>query len=101
MCNEMTHLQDFQVKLYEYGWTPSILRWAYWFVGLALGFSSRLMGYTAILKMGIRVEKKAVDHYRELLQTVDWDEDTRKVVEKNQADEDGHVARWTSLLHAA
>jgi len=22
MCNEMTHYQDFQVKLYEYGWKP-------------------------------------------------------------------------------
>ena len=28
MCNEMTHIQDFQVKLYEYGWRPSKLRWA-------------------------------------------------------------------------
>ena len=33
MCNEMTHYQDFQVKLYEYGFRPSIFRPAYWFVG--------------------------------------------------------------------
>ena len=25
MCNEMTHLQDFQTKLFEYGWKPSKL----------------------------------------------------------------------------
>ena len=98
MCNEMTHLQDFQVKLYEYGWKPSIFRWAYWMVGFALGFSSRLMGSRAILRTGIWVERKAVDHYGELLRTIEWDEDTRKVVEKNQADEDGHISRWTELL---
>ena len=98
MCNEMTHLQDFQVKLYEYGWKPSIFRWAYCIVGLTLGFSSRLMGTKAILKTDIWVETKAVDHYGELLRSVDWEEDTRKVVEKNQSDENGHVKRWAELL---
>jgi hypothetical protein len=37
MCNEMTHIQDFQVKLYEYGLRPSKFRWAYWMVGLVIG----------------------------------------------------------------
>jgi ubiquinone biosynthesis monooxygenase Coq7 len=37
MCNEMTHYQDFQVKILEYGFRPSILRSAYWLVGFALG----------------------------------------------------------------
>jgi len=98
MCNEMTHYQDFQVKLYEYGWKPNILIWAYWIVGFVLGFSSRLMGRSAILKMGIWAETKAVRHYAELLSTVDWDQDTRKVVEKDQADEDGHIKSWKKLL---
>ena len=99
MCNEMTHLQDFQVKLFEYGWRPSILRWMYWTLGLVIGFVSRLMGTRAVLKAGIWVEEKAVHHYGELLQTVEWDEDTRKVVEKNRSDEQGHVDRWRELLH--
>lgn len=98
MCNEMTHYQDFQVKLYEYGFKPGIIRWAYWIVGFAFGFSSRLMGRKAILKTGIWVETKAVHHYAELLKEVDWDEDTRKVIEKDQADEDGHISRWKELL---
>ena len=42
--NEMTHLQDFRVKLFEYGWKPSKARWAYWIVGFVFGFFSRLMG---------------------------------------------------------
>lgn len=98
MCNEMTHYQDFQVKLYEYGFKPSIIRLAYWFVGFAFGFISRLIGRKAILKTGIWVETKAVHHYTEILETIDWDENTRKVIEKDQADEDGHINRWKRLL---
>lgn len=98
MCNEMTHLQDFQVKLFEYGFKPSKLRLLYWIVGLAFGFFSRLMGKKAILKTGVWVEEKAVRHYGELLKEVDWDEETRKIIEKNQADEFGHINRWKSLL---
>ncbi|MGR3311705.1 MAG: demethoxyubiquinone hydroxylase family protein [Candidatus Brocadiales bacterium] len=94
MCNESTHIQDFQVKLYEYGWKPSKLRWAFWIVGGILGFVTRFMGEKAIRKAGTWVETKAVYHYGELLKTIDWDEDTRKVIEKNQADEHGHIDTW-------
>jgi ubiquinone biosynthesis monooxygenase Coq7 len=98
MCNEMTHLQDFQVKLYEYGFRPSIFRVAYWMVGFVFGFGSRLLGQKAMLKTGIWVESKAVRHYAELLATVEWDEQTRKMIEKDQADEDGHINRWKNIL---
>ena len=98
MCNEMTHFQDFQVKLYEYGWKPSLLRWAYLIVGFKFGVFSRLLGKKAILNTGIWVETKAVHHYDELLRTVEWDDDTRKVIEKDQADEDGHIKRWKAFL---
>ena len=99
MCNEMTHYQDFQVKLYEYGFKPSIIRWTYWCVGFTFGFLSRLCGKKATLKMGIWVETKAVHHYAELLKTIDWDEETRKVIEKDQADEDGHINKWKKFLN--
>ncbi|UCG56298.1 MAG: demethoxyubiquinone hydroxylase family protein [Phycisphaerales bacterium] len=98
MCNEMGHYQDFQVKLLEYGFRPSIFRWAYWIVGFVFGFGSRLLGRKAILKTGIWVETKAVHHYDKLLSSIDWDEDSRKVIEKDQADEHGHVNRWKKLL---
>jgi len=100
MCNEMTHYQDFQVKLYEYGFKPNPLRWAFWIVGFTFGFGSRIFGKKAILKTGIWVESKAVDHYAELLKTIDWDEDTRKIIEKDQADEDGHISRWKTMLES-
>jgi ubiquinone biosynthesis monooxygenase Coq7 len=98
MCNEMGHYQDFQIKLYEFGFKPWKLRWAYWFVGFAFGFGSRLLGKKAMLKTGIWVESKAVTHYGHLLAEIDWDEDTRKVIEKDAADEDGHINRWKAML---
>ena len=98
MCNEMTHYQDFQVKLYEFGFKPSLIRWTYWIVGFIFGFGSRTFGKKAILKTGIWVETKAVQHYAELLETIEWDEDTRRVIEKDQADEDGHINKWKALL---
>jgi len=98
MCNEMTHVQDFAVKLYEYGLTPSLFRWAWWLVGFAIGFGSRLLGKKAILKTGIFVETKAVHHYAELLNAAEWDGPTRHVIEKDQADEDGHVQTWSRYL---
>jgi demethoxyubiquinone hydroxylase (CLK1/Coq7/Cat5 family) len=98
MCNEMCHYQDFQVKLYEYGFRPSKIRWAFWIVGFVFGFGSRLLGRKAMLKTGIWVESKAIHHYAELLETIEWDDDTRKVIEKDQADEDGHISRWRKLL---
>lgn len=101
MCNEMTHFQDFQVKLYEYGFKPNKLRFAYWIVGFCFGFFSRLRGTKAILRTGIWVESKAVEHYAELLRTIDWDDDTRRIIEKDQADEHGHINRWKSLLESA
>jgi ubiquinone biosynthesis monooxygenase Coq7 len=98
MCNEMTHLQDFQVKLYEYGFKPGIFHWIYRIIGFKLGLGSRILGKKMILKTGIWAEKKAVNHYQKLLDTIDWDDETRKVIEKDQSDEAFHIEHWQELL---
>ena len=98
MLNEMGHIEDFQVKLYEFGFKPSILMYAYQVVGAVFGFGSRLFGEKGIRAMGVWVESKAVAHYDELLETIDWDDETRKVIEKDQADEYGHIKRWKNEL---
>lgn len=98
MANEMTHIQDFKIKIYEYGWKPSKRKVFYWIVGFIIGFLSRLLGKKMILKTGIWVEQKAVHHYGELLSTIDWDEDTRKIIEKDQSDEVIHIEHWKELL---
>lgn len=98
MLNEMGHIEDFQVKLYEFGFKPSIMMYAWQIVGFIFGIYSRLMGEKGIRQMGIWVESKAVAHYDELLERVEWDEDTRKVIQKDQADEYGHIKRWKNEI---
>ncbi len=98
MANEMTHLQDFQIKLYEYGWKPSKSRWINWVISAVFGYVSRLRGKKAILQTGIWVENTATKHYDELIRTIEWDEDTLRMIKKNRADEDEHIARWQKLL---
>jgi len=98
MCNEMTHAQDFQTKLFEYGFTPRKWRGAHWLVGYVVGLGSRLLGERRVLKTGIWVEAKAVHHYAKLLGAVEWDDDTRSIIEKDQADEAGHIEKWRALL---
>ena len=96
MLNEMVHVQDFQVKLYEYGWKPSIFSYFFPVVGFIFASIARLFGEKGAKWLGVFVETKAVSHYRHLLATIEWDEDTRKVIEKDWADEFGHIERWSS-----
>jgi ubiquinone biosynthesis monooxygenase Coq7 len=98
MANEMTHLQDFQTKLYEYGLRPRKTRFAFWMVGFSLGTGSRLLGPRRILTTNIWAEKKAVAEYQHFLRDVDWDEETRQLVAKDGSDEERHVERWTRIL---
>ena len=99
-CNQMSHIQDFQIKLLEYGWKPSRLRWAFWMLGLVLGFGSRLLGPRLLLRTASWVEQKAVEHYGELLEAIEWEEDLRRIIERDRADEEGHLRRWHSLLES-
>src|SRR5665647_2606298 len=48
MGNEMTHVQDFQIKLYEYGSKPSPLRWIAGLAGIFIGLASSLGGEKAL-----------------------------------------------------
>lgn len=98
MCNEMTHVQDFQVKLCEYGINPGLFRWTYWIAGLVIGMGSCLLGKKTVLKTGIWVESKAVAHYAHLLAAAPWDDPTRHVIEINQENENGHIRTWRRLL---
>ena len=100
MSNEMTHMQDFQTRLYEYGFKPAKLRGRFWMAGYVFGLSSRMMGAKRVLKTGIWAEQKAVEHYGKLLASAEWDDETRAVIEKDRADEYGHIARWEGFLKA-
>jgi demethoxyubiquinone hydroxylase (CLK1/Coq7/Cat5 family) len=98
MKNEMSHIQDYMIKLYEYGLKPVWYRWIFWIVGWIIGSFSRLQGQIGIFKAGIWTESKAVKHYDELLKCAPWDEATYQIIDKDRQDEIRHLALWTHLL---
>jgi ubiquinone biosynthesis monooxygenase Coq7 len=98
MGNEMTHVQDFQIKLYEYGSKASPIRWIMGLAGIFIGLASSLGGAKSIAKTGIWVEAKAVGHYQKLIKSVPWDKDTLAVIEKDLSDEYHHIDTWQEYL---
>lgn len=98
MTNEMTHVQDFQAKIYEFGAKPSPTRMLNAIFGMFLGFSSRVRGKKAILNMGIWTETKAVTDYKALISSIKWDEETLKVIQHNLDDEYHHIETLKKAL---
>ncbi len=99
MSNEMTHMQDFQTRLYEYGFTPAKLRGRFWMVGYVFGLGSRMMGTTGCSRpaSGSRARPSSTTAS---CSGADWDDETRAMIEKDRADEYGHIARWEGFLKA-
>lgn len=98
MANEMTHVQDFQTKLYEYNARPSIMRWTFWLAGMVIGLASRLLGRNSMVKAGIWTEQKAVTDYQKIIDSTVWDPDTLAVIKRNLGDEHHHIETLQSLL---
>ena len=98
MRNEMVHVEDFQVKLFEYGLRPVWYRWIFWMVGWIIGTGSKIMGKKTILRAGVWTETRAVNHYSELLKCAPWDEETLEVIKRNMGDEAEHLEHWEVLL---
>ncbi len=91
MANEMTHVQDFQTKLYEYGGRPSPWRFAFYIAGSIIGLFSRLLGDATILKTGIWTETKAVNDYNKIINSVQWEKDVLDIIKHNLDDEYHHI----------
>lgn len=98
MANEMSHVQDFQIKLYEYGTKPNPLRWVFWFGGMVIGLFSRLLGEKAMLKAGIWTESKAVTDYQKIIESAQWDTETLEIITRNLNDEKHHIETLRSFL---
>jgi len=98
MANEMSHVQDFQIKLYEYGAKPNPLRWVFWFGGMMIGFISRLLGQKTMLKAGIWTESKAVADYQKIIESAQWDTETLEIITRNLNDEKHHIETLRNLL---
>jgi len=97
MANEIGHIRDYGVKLYEYGMKPSIFRLANWMAGIVIGLFARFAGRSQALKTNVWVEEKACSHYRELIESAPWDDSSVKILKKDLEDEVHHIEVWKSF----
>ncbi|MFZ3062237.1 MAG: ferritin-like domain-containing protein, partial [Actinomycetota bacterium] len=100
MENEQTHIDSFYESLTRSGGKPSPLRHLFWIVGKMAGFAPRLLGKRMILKGDIAFETKAVKDYSKMLQEIPFDDQTRKITEKNLHDEERHIRTWQQSIES-
>ena len=98
MDNEQEHVDDLRGRIEELGGTTSSLGFFFRMAGKVLGFATTLLGKAFILKADIRLEKRAVKGYGGLLEKVNFDEESRTLIEKNIEDERAHIERWQGSL---
>ncbi len=96
--NEQEHIDALYSRIIDLGGTKSNIGWAFQLAGKILGFSSILLGKRVIFKFDIKVEEKAVRDYGNFLDKEDFDEKSRKLIEKNLEDEKIHIQRWQDSL---
>lgn len=96
--NEQEHVDGLRGRIEELGGATSWLGFFFQMAGKVLGFATTLLGKASILKADIRLEKRAVKDYGGLLEKVNFDEESRTLIEKNIEDERAHIERWQESL---
>ncbi|MCX6012343.1 MAG: demethoxyubiquinone hydroxylase family protein [Chloroflexi bacterium] len=96
--NEQEHIESLYARIVELGGKKSSMSWSFKLAGKILGFCTTLLGKRLVFKFDIAVEKKAVTDYTKYLNTVNFDDASRKILEKNLEDEKLHIKRWEDSL---
>jgi len=96
--NERKHFDDLTSRVRDLGGTPSRLSPLFAVAGWMIGFLPTLAGKVPALKLDIWVEERAVRDYQGFLNRVNFDEESRALMEKNMADEEEHIRAWTDSI---
>ncbi|MDN5323098.1 MAG: bacterioferritin [Clostridia bacterium] len=99
---EQQHVDNIAVKIKEMGGAPSTLGDILSpIIGSIAGKVLSLAGTENILKAAIKLEQKAIEDYRNLIQIVNkngYDQELLKILEHNLIDEDLHTAWFIKTL---
>jgi bacterioferritin len=96
--NERTHFADLASRVRDLGGTPSRLSPLFAVAGWIMGFVPAVVGKVPALKVDILVEEKAVKDYQGFLNKVDFDDESREIMERNMADEKEHIRAWKESI---
>lgn len=98
MDNEVTHQAEALSRLMQFGGRPTLLRVPFYIVGWVMGRASRCFGLRAMMRLGMWVEGKAIEHYEHLSAAVQWHKSTYDILLRLWEDERTHRARWQWFL---
>lgn len=98
IANERQHFDDLSSRVRDLGGVPSRLSPLFTVAGWIMGFLPTLAGKVAALKLDIWVEERAVKDYQGFLNRVNFDDESRALMEKNMADEEEHIRAWKESI---
>jgi len=98
MDNEQEHVDDLRARIEELGGSISWMGFFFKMAGKVAGVTTTLLGNMRLLKTDIWIEKRAVMDYGDFLHKVDFDEKSRRLIEKNIEDEKNHIKRWEESI---
>jgi demethoxyubiquinone hydroxylase (CLK1/Coq7/Cat5 family) len=96
--NEQEHADNLKARIEELGGTAPRRGFLFQMGGMALGFTTTLLGKMRVLKTDGWVERKAVKDYSGFLQRVDFDEKSAALIQKNIEDEKIHIKNWEESI---
>ncbi len=96
--NERKHFADLASRVRDLGGTPSRLSPLFAVAGWIMGFLPAVVGKVPALKVDILVEERAVKDYQGFLNRVDFDDESRDIMERNMADEKEHIRAWKESI---
>jgi demethoxyubiquinone hydroxylase (CLK1/Coq7/Cat5 family) len=96
--NEQEHTDNLRARIEALGGKPSWQGFFFQMAGRILGCFTRIMGKMFILKTDIWVEAKAVKDYGAFLERLNFDDDSRVLVQRNLGDEKVHIKRWEDSI---
>lgn len=91
---ERTHVQKFQNQIKKLNGRVYPLGWLFQFMGVVVGFITRLCGKRILFKADTFVEMQAVKDYNSFLRAVNYDKDTVDLIRVIISDEEIHIANW-------
>ena len=92
--NERTHVQKFRTQIKKLNGKVYPLGWLFQFMGVLLGFISRLCSKRILFKADTFVETRAVKDYNSFLRAINYDKDTVDLIRAIISDEEIHIANW-------
>ena len=96
--NEHEHAENLKKRVIELSGTPSRYGFLFQMIGSLLSLIIRCFGRVFMLKVAVRIEKRAVKDYTYFLNRIDFDEKSIALIKTIISDENVHIQNWQDSI---